>query len=70
MLLSFWEGRMSEPILIRCRENGPLVVHGAVKVVDHSEETEEDGTIVLRERERFTNELTLVWASGETDILR
>jgi hypothetical protein len=42
----------------------------AVKVVDHSEETEEDGTIVMRERERFTNELALVWASGETTILR
>jgi hypothetical protein len=42
----------------------------AVKVVDHSEETEEDGTIIVRERERFTNELTLVWASGETAILR
>ena len=31
-----------------------------VKVVDRSEETEEDGTIIQRERERFTNELTLV----------
>jgi CDGSH-type Zn-finger protein len=26
---------MSEPITIRCRENGPLVVHGPVKVIDH-----------------------------------
>jgi CDGSH-type Zn-finger protein len=26
---------MSEPITIRCRENGPLVVQGAVRVVDH-----------------------------------
>ena len=26
---------MSEPIRIRCRENGPLVVQGAVEVVDH-----------------------------------
>jgi len=42
----------------------------AVKVVDRSEETEEDGTIIRRERERFTNELTLVFASGETAILR
>ncbi len=42
----------------------------AVKVVDRSEETEEDGTIIQRERERFTNELTLVYASGETAILR
>jgi CDGSH-type Zn-finger protein len=26
---------MSEPLVIRCRENGPYVVQGAVKVVDH-----------------------------------
>ncbi len=26
---------MSEPIVIRCRENGPLLVKGAVRVVDH-----------------------------------
>ena len=42
----------------------------AVKVVDRSEEVEEDGTIVQRERERFSNELTLVFASGDTAILR
>ena len=42
----------------------------AVKVVDRSEETEEDGTIIVREREQFTNEVTLVYASGETAILR
>jgi hypothetical protein len=42
----------------------------AVKVVDRSEEVEENGTIVQRERERFSNELTLVFASGETAILR
>jgi tRNA1(Val) A37 N6-methylase TrmN6 len=42
----------------------------AVKVVDRSEEVEENGTIVQRQRERFTNELTLVFASGETAILR
>jgi hypothetical protein len=42
----------------------------AVKVVDRSEETEEDGTIIQREREGFTNELTLVYASGETAIIR
>ena len=42
----------------------------AVKVIDRSEETEEDGTIIQRERERFTNGLTLVYASGETAILR
>jgi CDGSH-type Zn-finger protein len=26
---------VSEPLVIRCRENGPLVVQGPVKVVDH-----------------------------------
>jgi CDGSH-type Zn-finger protein len=26
---------MSEPLTIRCRENGPLVVMGAVRVIDH-----------------------------------
>lgn len=42
----------------------------AVKVTDRSEEVEDDGTIVRRERERFVNELTLVFASGATVILR
>ena len=26
---------MSEPIVIRCRENGPLVVQGPCRVLDH-----------------------------------
>ena len=26
---------MAEFVVIRCRENGPLVVSGAIKVVDH-----------------------------------
>ncbi len=27
---------MSEPqVIIRCRENGPLVIHGTVTIVDH-----------------------------------
>jgi CDGSH-type Zn-finger protein len=26
---------MSEPLVIRCRENGPLVLQGAVRIVDH-----------------------------------
>lgn len=25
---------MSEPVIIRCRENGPLVIHGSVTIVD------------------------------------
>jgi tRNA G37 N-methylase TrmD len=41
----------------------------SIKVTDRTEEVEEDGTIIQRERERFTNELTLVFASGKTLIL-
>jgi len=26
---------MAEPVVIRCREDGPLVIQGPVKVVDH-----------------------------------
>lgn len=26
---------MAEPIVIRCRENGPLLIQGPVKIVDH-----------------------------------
>jgi CDGSH-type Zn-finger protein len=26
---------VSEPLVIRCRENGPLVIQGPVKIVDH-----------------------------------
>ena len=29
---------------------------------DRSEETQEDGTVIVRERQRFTNELTIVFA--------
>jgi CDGSH-type Zn-finger protein len=26
---------MAEPLVIRCRENGPLVLQGPIKIVDH-----------------------------------
>jgi CDGSH-type Zn-finger protein len=26
---------MADPLVIRCRENGPYVVAGAIKVIDH-----------------------------------
>jgi CDGSH-type Zn-finger protein len=30
-----WKGPASEPLVVRCRENGPYVIQGAVKVLDH-----------------------------------
>lgn len=41
----------------------------SIKLVDKSEE-EEDGKTVIREKERFSNELTLVLATGEIAILK
>jgi Uncharacterised methyltransferase family (DUF6094) len=41
----------------------------SVKLVDKSEE-EEDGKTVIREKERFSNELTLAFATGEIAILK
>jgi len=40
----------------------------SVKLVDKSEE-EEDGKTVIREKERFSNELTLAFCTGETKTL-
>jgi 16S rRNA G966 N2-methylase RsmD len=41
----------------------------SIKLVDKSEE-EEDGTTVIREKERFSNELTLVYSTGEIATLK
>jgi len=41
----------------------------SVKLVDKSKE-EEDGKTVIREKERFSNELTLVFAKGEITVLK
>jgi SAM-dependent methyltransferase len=41
----------------------------SVKFTDHWEEQEGDGTKILHDRERFSHELTLVFADGETQVL-
>ena len=41
----------------------------SIKFTDHWEEEEEDGTKILHDRERFSHELTLVFADGRTKIL-
>jgi hypothetical protein len=41
----------------------------SVKFTDHGEEEEEDGTKILHDRERFSHELTLVFANGKTQVL-
>lgn len=41
----------------------------SVKFTDHWEEEEEDGSKILHDRERFSHELTLVFANGKTQVL-
>jgi hypothetical protein len=41
----------------------------SLKFTDHWEEEEDDGTRILHDRERFSHELTLVFANGKTQIL-
>jgi hypothetical protein len=41
----------------------------SIKTVDRTEE-EEDGATIIREKERFSNELTLVFCTGEIAILK
>ena len=42
----------------------------AVKIVDKTEEEDEHGVITVREKERFSNELTVVYCTGQIAILR
>jgi hypothetical protein len=41
----------------------------SLKFTDHWEEEEDDGTKILHDRERFSHELTLVFANGKTQML-
>jgi hypothetical protein len=50
-------------------ENRHIAHWRSVKFIDHWEEEEEDGTKILHDRERFSHELTLVFANGKTQTL-
>ena len=50
-------------------ENRHIAHWRSLKFTDHWEEEEEDGTKILHDRERFSHELTLVFANGRTQIL-
>ena len=50
-------------------ENRHIAHWRSVKFTDHWEEQEEDGTRILHDRERFSHELTLVFANGDTKLL-
>ena len=50
-------------------ENRHIAHWRSVKFTDHWEEEEEDGTRILHDRERFSHELTLIFANGRTQVL-
>jgi len=41
-----------------------------IKVVDKTEEEDDQGVVTVREKERFSNELTVVYTTGQVAILR
>ena len=50
-------------------ENRHIAHWQSIKVVDHFEETADDGTVTQRDRDRFTNRVSLVFADGRTVTL-
>ncbi len=51
-------------------ENRHIATWSSVKVIDKTTEEDEQGVITIREKERFSNELTLVYASGRIATLK
>jgi hypothetical protein len=42
----------------------------AVKLVEKTEEEDEQGVVTVREKERFSNELTVVFSTGQVAVLK
>jgi hypothetical protein len=42
----------------------------SIKVTDRFEETDDAGVVTIRERERFTQSLTLIYSNGTTAVLK
>ena len=53
-----------------CEEQRHIAFWQAVKVVDKITEEDEQGVITIREKERFSNELTLVFSTGGIATLK
>jgi hypothetical protein len=51
-------------------ENRHIATWCSVKVIDKTTEEDEQGIITIREKERFSNELTLVYANGRVATLK
>jgi hypothetical protein len=53
-----------------CKDQRHIAFWQAIKVVDKTTEEDEQGVITIREKERFSNELTLVFTTGRVATLK
>ena len=53
-----------------CGDQRHIAFWQAVKLLDRTEEEDERGVITVREKERFSNELTVVYSTGQVAILK
>jgi hypothetical protein len=53
-----------------CGDQRHISFWQAVKLVDKTEEEDEQGIVTVREKERFSNELTVVYATGQVALLK
>lgn len=51
-------------------EDRHIATWSSVKVIDKTTEEDEQGVVTIREKERFSNELTLVYATGRVATLK
>ena len=62
--------RMVDVFSQRPGRNNEVQCEATIKAIDKTEEEDEEGVITVREKERFSNELTLVFASGQVATLK
>ena len=53
-----------------CGDQRHIAFWQAVKIVDKTEEEDEKGIATVREKERFSNELTVVYSTGQVAVLK
>jgi hypothetical protein len=53
-----------------CGDQRHIAFWQAVKIVDKTEEEDEKGIVTVREKERFSNELTVVYSTGQVAVLK
>ena len=50
--------------------NNEVQCEATIKLLDRTEEEDDRGVITVREKERFSNELTVVYSTGQIAMLK